>query len=278
MADIRKQSSKGREVLLVVYKTSATKDGKGAFVDGLLCDDPHQTNAHLVTTTHKGKNGKTLYSNGQFYTNEQLENLFAPAMASGNFYEEPATDKHSGRLVAKVKADLMPAYNGKGLLINPKTVQPPSKPLDRVDLDGVYENMAIARQLKAEAEAKAAQVQQQVAPAQPAQVQQPATSSIGSFLMQPQAPSAPVQAPSLQQAAPQVQFAQAPQVPVQGPTQLAPTGTPYAVAPVPQPQTQQASPAQPAQVQQTHLSDYFQYPQTDPAGQQVAADDGPDFS
>lgn len=269
MADIRKQSSKGREVLLVVYKTSATNDGKGAFVDGLLCDDPHQTNAHLVTTTHKGKNGKTLYSNGQFYTNEQLENLFAPAMASGNFYEEPATDKHSGRLVAKVKADLMPAYNGKGLLINPKTVQPPSKPLDRVDLDGVYENMAIARQLKAEAEAKAAQVQQQVAPAQ-AQPQQTATSSIGSFLMQPQAPSAPVQAPSPQQAAPQV--------PAQGLAQPVPAGASYAVAPVPQPQTQQASPAQPAQVQQTHLSDYFQYPQTDPAGQQVAADDGPDFS
>lgn len=274
MADIRKQSSKGREVLLVVYKTSATRDGKGAFVDGLLCDDPHQTNAHLVTTTHKGKNGKTLYSNGQFYTNEQLENLFAPAMASGNFYEEPATDKHSGRLVAKVKADLMPAYNGKGLLINPKTVQPPSKPLDRVDLDGVYENMAIARQLKAEAEAKAAQAQQQAIP----QPQQPATSSISSFLTQPQVPSAPVQAPAPQQTAPQPQFAQAPQVPVQGPAQPAPTGTPYAVAPVPQPQTQQASPAQPAQVQQTHLSDYFQYPQTDPAGQQVAADDGPDFS
>lgn len=267
MADIRKQSSKGREVLLVVYKTSATKDGKGAFVDGLLCDDPHQTNAHLVTTTHKGKNGKTLYSNGQFYTNEQLENLFAPAMASGNFYEEPATDKHSGRLVAKVKADLMPAYNGKGLLINPKTVQPPSKPLDRVDLDGVYENMAIARQLKAEAEAKAAQVQQQVAPAQ-AQPQQTATSSIGSFLMQPQAPSAPVPAPSSQQAAPQPQFAQAPQVQVQGPVQPVPAGTPYTAAPVPQPQAQQVSPAQPAQVQQTQLSDYFQ----------VAADDGPDFS
>lgn len=255
MADIRKQSSKGREVLLVVYKTSATKDGKGAFVDGLLCDDPHQTNAHLVTTTHKGKNGKTLYSNGQFYTNEQLENLFAPAMASGNFYEEPATDKHSGRLVAKVKADLMPAYNGKGLLINPKTVQPPNKPLDRVDLDGVYENMAIARQLKAEAEAKAAQVQQQVAPAQ-AQPQQTATSSIGSFLMQPQAPSAPVQ----------------------GPVQPAPAGTPYTAVPVPQPQTQQASPAQSAQAQQMQLSDYFRYPPTDPAGQQVAADDGPDFS
>lgn len=278
MADIRKQSSKGREVLLVVYKTSATKDGKGAFVDGLLCDDPHQTNAHLVTTTHKGKNGKTLYSNGQFYTNEQLENLFAPAMASGNFYEEPATDKHSGRLVAKVKADLMPAYNGKGLLINPKTVQPPSKPLDRVDLDGVYENMAIARQLKAEAEAKAAQAQQQVAPAQPAQVQQPATSSIGSFLMQPQAPSAPVQAPSPQQVAPQPQFAQAPQVQVQGPVQPAPAGTPYTAVPVPQPQTQQASPAQSAQAQQMQLSDYFRYPPTDPAGQQVAADDGPDFS
>jgi len=154
MADIRKQSSKGREVLLVVYKTSATKDGKGAFVDGLLCDDPHQTNAHLVTTAHKDKDGKTRYSNGQFYTNEQLENLFAPAMASGNFYEEPATDKHSGRLVAKVKADLMPTGNGKGLMINPKTVQPPSNPLDRVQLTGVYENMAIARQLKAEAEAK----------------------------------------------------------------------------------------------------------------------------
>lgn len=277
MADIRKQSSKGREVLLVVYKTSATKDGKGAFVDGLLCDDPHQTNAHLVTTTHKGKNGKTLYSNGQFYTNEQLENLFAPAMASGNFYEEPATDKHSGRLVAKVKADLMPAYNGKGLLINPKTVQPPSKPLDRVDLDGVYENMAIARQLKAEAEAKAAQVQQQVAPAQ-AQPQQTATSSIGSFLMQPQAPSAPVQAPSPQQVAPQPQFAQAPQVPVQGPAQPALAGTPYTAVPVPQPQTQQASPVQPTQAQQMQLSDYFQYPPTDPAGQQVAADDGPDFS
>lgn len=277
MADIRKQSSKGREVLLVVYKTSATKDGKGAFVDGLLCDDPHQTNAHLVTTTHKGKNGKTLYSNGQFYTNEQLENLFAPAMASGNFYEEPATDKHSGRLVAKVKADLMPAYNGKGLLINPKTVQPPSKPLDRVDLDGVYENMAIARQFKAEAEAKAAQVQQQVAPAQ-AQPQQTATSSIGSFLMQPQAPSAPVRAPSSQQVAPQPQFAQAPQVQVQGPAQPAPAGTPYTAVPVPQPQTQQASPAQPTQVQQMQLSDYFQYPPTDPAGQQVAADDGPDFS
>ena len=277
MADIRKQSSKGREVLLVVYKTSATKDGKGAFVDGLLCDDPHQTNAHLVTTTHKGKNGKTLYSNGQFYTNEQLENLFAPAMASGNFYEEPATDKHSGRLVAKVKADLMPVYNGKGLLINPKTVQPPSKPLDRVDLDGVYENMAIARQLKAEAEAKAAQVQQQVAPAQ-AQPQQTATSSIGSFLMQPQAPSAPVQAPSPQQVAPQPQFAQAPQVQVQGPVQPAPAGTPYTAVPVPQPQTQQASPAQSAQAQQMQLSDYFRYPPTDPAGQQVAADDGPDFS
>ena len=277
MADIRKQSSKGREVLLVVYKTSATKDGKGAFVDGLLCDDPHQTNAHLVTTTHKGKNGKTLYSNGQFYTNEQLENLFAPAMASGNFYEEPATDKHSGRLVAKVKADLMPAYNGKGLLINPKTVQPPSKPLDRVDLDGVYENMAIARQLKAEAEAKAAQVQQQVAPAQ-AQPQQTATSSIGSFLMQPQAPSASVQAPSPQQVAPQPQFAQAPQVQVQGPVQPAPAGTPYTAVPVPQPQTQQASPAQSAQAQQMQLSDYFRYPPTDPAGQQVAADDGPDFS
>lgn len=277
MADIRKQSSKGREVLLVVYKTSATKDGKGAFVDGLLCDDPHQTNAHLVTTTHKGKNGKTLYSNGQFYTNEQLENLFAPAMASGNFYEEPATDKHSGRLVAKVKADLMPAYNGKGLLINPKTVQPPSKPLDRVDLDGVYENMAIARQLKAEAEAKAAQAQQQVAPAQ-AQPQQTTTSSIGSFLMQPQAPSVSVQAPSPQQAVPQPQFAQAPQVPVQSPVQPVPAGTPYTAAPVPQPQTQQASPAQPTQAQQMQLSDYFQYPPTDPAGQQVAADDGPDFS
>lgn len=276
MADIRKQSSKGREVLLVVYKTSATKDGKGAFVDGLLCDDPHQTNAHLVTTTHKGKNGKTLYSNGQFYTNEQLENLFAPAMASGNFYEEPATDKHSGRLVAKVKADLMPAYNGKGLLINPKTVQPPSKPLDRVDLDGVYENMAIARDLKAksEAEAKAAQAQQQVVP----QPQQPVTSSISSFLTQSQAPTAPVLAPSPQQAAPQPHFAQAPQVPVQGPAQLAPAGTPYAVASVPQPQTQQASPAQPTQAQQMQLSDYFQYPPTDPAGQQVAADDGPDFS
>lgn len=276
MADIRKQSSKGREVLLVVYKTSATKDGKGAFVDGLLCDDPHQTNAHLVTTTHKGKNGKTLYSNGQFYTNEQLENLFAPAMASGNFYEEPATDKHSGRLVAKVKADLMPAYNGKGLLINPKTVQPPSKPLDRVDLDGVYENMAIARDLKAksEAEAKAAQAQQQVVP----QPQQPVTSSISSFLTQSQAPTAPVPAPSPQQAAPQPHFAQAPQVPVQGPAQLAPAGTPYTAVPVPQPQTQQASPAQPAQAQQMQLSDYFQYPPTDPAGQQVAADDGPDFS
>lgn len=257
MADIRKQSSKGREVLLVVYKTSATKDGKGAFVDGLLCDDPHQTNAHLVTTTHKGKNGKTLYSNGQFYTNEQLENLFAPAMASGNFYEEPATDKHSGRLVAKVKADLMPAYNGKGLLINPKTVQPPSKPLDRVDLDGVYENMAIARQLKAEAEAeaKAAQAQQQVAPVQPAQVQQPATSSISSFLTQSQASAAPVPVPSPQQVAPQPQFVQ-----------------------VSQPQAQQVAPAQPAQVQQMQLSDYLQYPPTDPVGQQVAADDGPDFS
>lgn len=276
MADIRKQSSKGREVLLVVYKTSATKDGKGAFVDGLLCDDPHQTNAHLVTTTHKGKNGKTLYSNGQFYTNEQLENLFAPAMASGNFYEEPATDKHSGRLVAKVKADLMPAYNGKGLLINPKTVQPPSKPLDRVELDGVYENMAIARELKAksEAEAKAAQAQQQAVP----QPQQLATSSISSFLTQSQAPSAPVQAPSPQQVAPQPQFAQAPQVPVQGPAQPAPAGTPYTAVPVPQPQTQQASPAQPTQAQQMQLSDYFQYPPTDPAGQQVAADDGPDFS
>ena len=276
MADIRKQSSKGREVLLVVYKTSATKDGKGAFVDGLLCDDPHQTNAHLVTTTHKGKNGKTLYSNGQFYTNEQLENLFAPAMASGNFYEELATDKHSGRLVAKVKADLMPAYNGKGLLINPKTVQPPSKPLDRVELDGVYENMAIARELKAksEAEAKAAQAQQQAVP----QPQQPATSSISSFLTQSQAPAAPVPAPSPQQAVPQPQFAQASQVPVQGPAQPALAGTPYAAAPVPQPQTQQASPAQPAQAQQMQLSDYFQYPPTDPAGQQVAADDGPDFS
>ena len=276
MADIRKQSSKGREVLLVVYKTSATKDGKGAFVDGLLCDDPHQTNAHLVTTTHKGKNGKTLYSNGQFYTNEQLENLFAPAMASGNFYEEPATDKHSGRLVAKVKADLMPAYNGKGLLINPKTVQPPSKPLDRVDLDGVYENMAIARELKAksEAEAKAAQAQQQAVP----QPQQSATSSISSFLAQSQAPAAPVPPPSPQQAVPQPQFAQAPQVPIQGPAQPALAGTPYAAAPVPQPQTQQASPAQPAQAQQMQLSDYFQYPPTDPAGQQVAADDGPDFS
>lgn len=278
MADIRKQSSKGREVLLVVYKTSATKDGKGAFVDGLLCDDPHQTNAHLVTTAHKDKDGKTRYSNGQFYTNEQLENLFAPAMASGNFYEEPATDKHSGRLVAKVKADLMPTGNGKGLMINPKTVQPPSNPLDRVQLTGVYENMAIARQLKAEAEAKAAQAQQQVAPAQPAQVQQPATSSIGSFLMQPQAPSAPVQAPSSQQVAPQPQFAQAPQVQVQGPAQPAPAGTPYTAVPVPQPQTQQASPAQSAQAQQMQLSDYFQYPPTDPAGQQVAADDGPDFS
>lgn len=278
MADIRKQSSKGREVLLVVYKTSATKDGKGAFVDGLLCDDPHQTNAHLVTTAHKDKDGKTRYSNGQFYTNEQLENLFAPAMASGNFYEEPATDKHSGRLVAKVKADLMPTGNGKGLMINPKTVQPPSNPLDRVQLTGVYENMAIARQLKAEAEAKAAQAQQQVAPAQPAQVQQPATSSISSFLTQSQAPAAPVPAPSPQQAVPQPQFTQAPQVPVQGPAQPAPAGTPYAAAPVLQPQTQQASPAQPAQAQQMQLSDYFQYPPTDPAGQQVAADDGPDFS
>ena len=256
MADIRKQSSKGREVLLVVYKTSATKDGKGAFVDGLLCDDPHQTNAHLVTTAHKDKDGKTRYSNGQFYTNEQLENLFAPAMASGNFYEEPATDKHSGRLVAKVKADLMPTGNGKGLMINPKTVQPPSNPLDRVQLTGVYENMAIARQLKAEAEAKAAQAQQQVAPAQPAQVQQPATSSISSFLTQSQAPTTPVPAPSPQQAVPQPQFAQAPQVPVQGPAQPALAGTPYAAAPVPQPQTQQASPAQPAQAQQMQLSDY----------------------
>lgn len=278
MADIRKQSSKGREVLLVVYKTSATKDGKGAFVDGLLCDDPHQTNAHLVTTAHKDKDGKTRYSNGQFYTNEQLENLFAPAMASGNFYEEPATDKHSGRLVAKVKADLMPTGNGKGLMINPKTVQPPSNPLDRVQLTGVYENMAIARQLKAEAEAKAAQAQQQVAPAQPAQVQQPATSSISSFLTQSQAPTAPVPAPSSQQAAPQPQFAQAPQVQVQGPVQPVPAGTPYTAAPVPQPQAQQVSPAQPTQAQQMRLSDYFQYPPTDPAGQQVAADDGPDFS
>lgn len=270
MADIRKQSSKGREVLLVIYKNAATKDGKGAFVDGLLCDDPHQTNAHLVTTAHKDKDGKTRYSNGQFYTNEQLENLFAPAMASGNFYDEPATDKHPGRRVAKVKADLMPTYNGKGLMINPKTVQPPSKPLDRVELTGVYENMAIARELKAksEAEAKAAQ----------AQPQQTATSSIGSFLMQPQALSAPVQAPSPQQAVPQPQFTQAPQVPVQGPAQPAPAGTPYAAAPVPQPQTQQASPAQPVQAQQMQLSDYFQYPPTDPAGQQVAADDGPDFS
>lgn len=277
MADIRKQSFKGREVLLVIYKNAATKDGKGAFVDGLLCDDPHQTNAHLVTTAYKGKDGTTRYSNGQFYTNEQLENLFAPAMTSGNFYDEPATDKHPGRRVAKVKADLMPTSNGKGLMINPKTVQPPSTPLDRVQLTGVYESMAIARQLKAEAEAKAAQVQQQVAPAQ-AQPQQPATSSIGSFLTQPQALSAPVQAPSPQQAVPQPQFAQAPQVPVQGLAQPVPTGTPYTAAPVPQPQAQQVSPAQPAQVQQTRLSDYFQYPPTDPAGQQVAADDGPDFS
>lgn len=275
MADIRKQSSKGREVLLVIYKNAATKDGKGAFVDGLLCDDPHQTNAHLVTTAYKGKDGTTRYSNGQFYTNEQLENLFTPAMTSGNFYDEPATDKHPGRRVAKVKADLMPTSNGKGLMINPKTVQPPSTPLDRVQLTGVYENMAIARELKAEAEAKAAQAQQQVAPAQ---AQQSVTSSIGSFLTQPQTPSAPVQAPSPQQVAPQPQFAQAPQVAVQGLAQPVPAGTPYTAAPVPQPQVQQVSPAQPAQVQQTRLSDYFQYPPTDPAGQQVSVDDGPDFS
>ena len=155
-------------LVAVTYDNSTTKDGKESQyldvqVDGRDPRGKGQTNLHLVSERTEFE-GKTRYNNSAPYTKKQFD---AIKEAAGD-NKTPVINKDGqevGTLYA-VKASVMPAGTGKGLVIN--TAKPMSTSEFKVDAKTLTGQMDAVRDAKAakaaakEAAAPAPEAEQQV--------------------------------------------------------------------------------------------------------------------
>ncbi|KIA73391.1 hypothetical protein ANMWB30_23180 [Arthrobacter sp. MWB30] len=119
MAQLKGEGSMtGVNLIVVTYDNNATKDGKTQYLDAQInaqdARGPEQTNLHLVTNRSEA-DGKTRFSNGAPYSTKQFE---AIKEAAGDNYVR----LDSGAHVYAVKANVMPASRGNGLVINTKSL------------------------------------------------------------------------------------------------------------------------------------------------------------
>lgn len=161
----------GVNLLAKVYDNGATKDGKTHYVDVQVdardARGPEQTNLHLKSERIKSDDPKRQFNNGAPYSTSddpakpgQLQEIIKAAGDN----KTPILDKDGAQVgtVYAVKANVMPASRGTGLVINTKTVEASDFVVDANTLDNQFESMRAAK--AAQAEAKAAQAEATPAP------------------------------------------------------------------------------------------------------------------
>ena len=150
----------GRNLLVVVYTDkdgnpkNLTKDGKTQYADVQLdARDPlavGQTNLHATTRRDKAPDGSDRYSNGAPYSVDQFTAI--QEAAAGNVAKVPTKDGGLAEVYG-VKADIMPATRGSGLVINTKKEMGTSA--FTVDGDVLSNQIAAVREAKAAKDAAA---------------------------------------------------------------------------------------------------------------------------
>lgn len=169
-----KGSMTGVNLLVKVYDNGVTK--KGSHYADVSVDhrDPQaegQTNLHLVSTkTVDDKTGVVSYNNSAPYSKAQFEALVGTAGPNTERHLNKAGDKELGSVFA-VKADLMPASNGQGLVIN--TNKPILQSEFKVGPETLNEFHTAMTAAKTERDAKAAAAKE-AAPVAPAPEAAPA--------------------------------------------------------------------------------------------------------
>lgn len=119
-----KGSMTGINVLAKVYDNGVSKDGKTHFIDAQIdardARGAEQTNLHLKSELTTSEDGTTRFNNGAAYSTGQMEEIIKAAGPN----TEPVLNKDGekvGTLYA-VKANLMPANRGTGLVLNTKSL------------------------------------------------------------------------------------------------------------------------------------------------------------
>lgn len=120
MAQLKGEGSMtGVNLVIVTYDNNVTKDGKSQYLDAQVnaqdSRGPEQSNLHLVTNRSKDDSGKERFSNGAPYSMKQFEAIKEAAGANHVKLE-------SGASVYAVKANVMPAGRGNGLVLNTKSL------------------------------------------------------------------------------------------------------------------------------------------------------------
>lgn len=164
-----KGSMTGVNLVGRVFDKGQTKDGKTRFIDFQVdARDKKagpQTNAHLVAEKRVDKDGVERINNASGYSTEQFEAIVAAAGPN----KERITDKDGNEVgtIYGVKANLMPASRGNGLVINHKSVEQSDFKVGNDTLDNQYASMKEAKAAQGAKNAK-----QAAAPEQAAEVEQ----------------------------------------------------------------------------------------------------------
>ncbi|QNE18088.1 hypothetical protein F1D05_09565 [Kribbella qitaiheensis] len=149
-------------LLAKTFNNNVTKDGRTRYLDVQIDHrdprGPSQTNLHLVSQ----RTDDGLYNNGAPYSKGQFDKIVD---AAGPNSEPILKDgQETGRIYA-IKANVMPASKGSGLVLNSETLTQSDFKIDAATMDGQYASMKAAR----EAGGKAAAQQDAGTPATAAQ-------------------------------------------------------------------------------------------------------------
>lgn len=150
----------GVNLVVKTFDNNVTKDGKWHFLDAQVdardARGPGQTNLHLTSERVKDeKTNQTRYNNGAAYSVSQFEKI---REAAGTNVVPIVKDGKTIGAVFGVKANLMTASNGNGLLINTQTLAASDFQVTDATLGEQIESMKAARASR-QTESPAAEVE-----------------------------------------------------------------------------------------------------------------------
>ena len=153
----------GVNLVVKTFDNNVTKDGKTQYldvqVDARDSRGHGQTNLHLTSERVKDeKTGETRYNNGAPYSEAQFA---AIKEAAGDNVTPILKDGEQIGAVYGVKANVMPAAKGNGLVVNTKSLEPSEFTVDGNTLNAQFESIAAAKETKA-AEAPAVEAEAEV--------------------------------------------------------------------------------------------------------------------
>lgn len=134
-------------LLAKTFNNNVTTDGKTRYLDVQIDHrdprGPDQTNLHLVSQRTQDEGGTTRYNNGAPYSKGQFVKIVD---AAGPNSEPIVKDGQEIGRVYAIKANVMPASKGNGLVLNSETLTQSDFKVDAATMDGQFASMKTARE------------------------------------------------------------------------------------------------------------------------------------